>query len=307
MPNDRLQRVEVFFGDANNAEARIYARLAEEGLPPGSKLTGRVVGPSCAYAHTLSAAVRLTPKRMSREPAESAGLLSEAIIPDPCFWSAEAPFLYRVEVELHAADAPPATTERILGIRPLGARGKSLILEGRPWVMRAAHASQLSESDLKAWREADVAMAVDDPDEALCREASRLGVWLAAWISCCGERTEAELARLSRWPCIALAVLDSQAAISTAARRSARNLLLAQHFEPSAAVSPAEWADAAVCEDDDAERLAVRAAPCAKPVVALRRGGRFDHLAAARRACDELQRALAGRGNFAGYMTRLLS
>lgn len=304
MTNDRLQGVEVFFGDANNAEARIYARLADQTFPSGAQLTGRVVGPSCAYAKTLPAAIRLAPKRAPQD-STATGLLSEAIVPDPCFWSAEMPFLYRVEVELQAAGQRLAAAERDLGIRPLGVRGRKLLLEGRPWVIRAVHASQLPDCALSAWREADVAMAVDDPDEALCREASRRGVWLTAWLSGPAERIEAELPRLSRWPCLALAVLDSKVELSASARAAAMNLPLAQRFGAGEPVAPAEWAAAAICEDDDSSRLAARAASCEKPVLALRRAGRFDDLTAARRICDELQRDLAGRGEFAGYMTRL--
>jgi hypothetical protein len=194
-----------------------------------------------------------------------------------------------------------------LGIRPLGVRGRKLLLEGRPWVIRAVHAAQAADSPLSAWRDADATMLVDDPEETLCREASRLGVWLAAWLSAPAERIEAELTRLSRWPCLALAVLDSNVELSAPIRTAARNLLLAQRYGPGDPVAPADWADAAICEDDAADRLAARAATCGKPVLALRRGGRFDDLAGARRTCDELQRALAGRGEFAGYITRLQS
>lgn len=307
MQFDPLEQLDVFSGEANNAEARVYARLAGEGLPPGAQLSGRVIGPSCAYAQTLSAAIRLTPKQTPSNALEPAPLLAEAIVPDPCFWSAEMPFLYRVEVEVRSGDHAPAAAERTLGIRPLGARGKKLILEGRPWVVRAIHNLQLPASNLSAWHAADAVMAVEDPDDELCREASRLGVWLAAWISPRADRVEAELRRLSRWPCVALAVLDSEAELSAAARTAARNLLLAQHVGPGARLAPADWADAAICEDDDVERLAARAAPCIKPVLALRRGSWHDDLAAARRACDQLQRDLAGRGDFAGYVTRLSS
>ena len=131
MNPDQLQDVEVFFGDANNAEARIYARLASERAAAGAQLTGRVVGPSCMYAKTLSAAIRLAPKRTPQD-STAPRLLSEAIVPDPCFWSAEMPYLYRVEVELHAAGQLLAAAEWDLGIRPLGVRGRKLLLEGAP-------------------------------------------------------------------------------------------------------------------------------------------------------------------------------
>ncbi len=303
MQTDWLERVEVFFGDANNAEARVYARLPADGVPPSVRLTGSVVGPVCAYAHTLSAAIQLTPKRTSHEqtPGAAPAPLSEAIIPDPCFWSAELPFLYRVEVELRQGDILLGATQRMLGIRPLGAQGRRLMFEGRPWVIRGAERTNLPQSELPAWRAADLAMMVDDPDEELCSEASRLGIVLAARLCGAAEPAEAAVRRLARWPCVALAMADAGNQMSKPARAFARNLLLAQQFGGDVKAVPAEWADVVVCMHKEPQSLAQCAAGSSLPVVAWR-PGRHDNLALARRACDQLQRELARCGDFAGYL-----
>jgi glycosyl hydrolase family 2 len=295
--------LEVFFGDANNAEARIYARLPSGMAPTGANLAGRVVGPECAFAQTLSAAIRLTTKRLPPdESTQAADLLAEAIVPDPCFWSPELPFLYRVEVELREANELLAVAERTLGLRPLGARGCKLLLEGRPWVVRAVERAALPPADLNAWRAEDMAMIVEEPGDELCEEASRQGVWLAARIADSSPRSAAEFRRLARWPCVAMVILEAGAELPETALRGPRNVLLAQRFGPGAAIAPVEWADAIVCEDSTPARLAERSAGVAKPVIAQHRGRKHDDLPAARRACDELQRALAGRGEFTGYI-----
>jgi hypothetical protein len=295
--------LEVFFGDANNAEARIYARLASKAAPAGAQLSGRVVGPSCAHAQTLSAAIRLTTKRSPPdESTQAADLLAEAIVPDPCFWSPELPFLYRVEVELRQADELLAVAEHTLGIRPLGARGRRLLLEGRPWVVRAVEQTALAPADLNDWRAEDMAMIVEAPGDELCDDASRQGVWIAARIAGSSPRSAAEFRRLARWPCVAMVILEVGAALPETALRGPRNVLLAQRFGPGAAIAPAEWADVIVCEDPDPARLAERSAGVALPIIAQQAGRWHDDLSAARRACDELQRSLAGRGEFAGYL-----
>lgn len=295
-----FNQLEIFFGDANNAEARIYARLPSDAAPAGSKLAGRVVGPQCAYASTLSATIRMNPKRPQTEAG--ADLLAEAIVPDPCFWSPELPFLYRVEVELRQGPELLASTAHALGIRPLGARGRKLLLEGKPWVIRGAEQSALPPAELSQWRAIDTALVVEAPSDELCAEASRLGAWLLARIDGDAVHLAAELHRLARWPCVAMIVVESGAELPEAAVRRARNVLLAQHFGPGAAISPAAWAEAIVCEDADPARLAERSAGATLPVVAQQAGRWHDDLSAARRACDELQRALAGHGDFAGYL-----
>jgi hypothetical protein len=295
-----LDQLEIFFGDANNAEARIYARLPRDAAPAVAKLAGRVVGPQCAYASTLSATIRMNPKRPQIEA--DTDLLAEAIVPDPCFWSPELPFLYRVEVELRQGAELLASAAHALGIRPLGARGRKLMLEGKPWVVRGVEQSALPPAELSQWRAADTAMVVEAPSDELCAKASRLGAWLLARIDGDAIHLAAELHRLARWPCVAMILLEAGAELPEAVVRRPRNVLLAQHFGPGVAVSPAAWAEAIVCEAADPSLIASRSAGASLPIIAQQAGQWHDDLSAARRACDDLQRALAGHGEFAGYL-----
>lgn len=295
-----LSGLEVFFGDANNAEARVYAQSGTEPLPANCKLTGRVVGPTCEYSRTLSAAIPLIARRAAAE--EAGWLLAEAVMPDPCFWSQELPFLYRAEIELRRGDELLATEHRMFGIRPLGIRKGRLCWESRPWVLRAGDCRELPEQELTAWRAADLAMLVQDPGDDLCRQASELGTVLIAEVSERSERIEKELRRLARWPAVAMALLDRGESFDRGMRSAARNLILAARFsevEPGAA--PA-WADLFVFEHGDADAIAAQSSAISLPVVAHRPAGWRDDLSETRRECDYLQRDLAGRGNFAGYI-----
>lgn len=300
-------RLEVFFGEANNAAARVYARWTQEGLPRDCRLTGRVIGPTCVYSHTLSAAVPLRPKppsseRVDAEASGGAALLAEAVVPDPCFWTTELPFLYRVEAELRRGDEVVATAERLLGIRRLGAYGKRLIFEGRGWVARGVHVRAVPERPLAEWRAADLAMVVEQPDDALCAEASRLGVLLIAEIAGASAELQDELQRLARWPAVAAALLPPAAAFDAASRRAATNLLVGQRVRGLGGGTQPSRIDIVVCEDDASQQIATMASGITLPVMAWRRAGGCDELAEARRACDLLQRDLASLGEFAGFL-----
>src|SRR5262245_28286526 len=97
---DLLSELEVFFGDASTAEARVYARMVACHDASDCRLSGAVIGPQCDYARTLSTTVPLVDIRQISTKHGANVLLAEAIVPDPCFWSAEVPLLYLVEVEL---------------------------------------------------------------------------------------------------------------------------------------------------------------------------------------------------------------
>ena len=296
-----LSDLDIFFGDANHAEARVYARLADTDLPPGCALIGRVVGPTCEYSQTLRATIPFAPRRPPAAPGPSP-LLTEAIVPDPCFWSQELPFLYAAEIELRCGGELLAAVTRSFGIRPLGVRQRRLVWERRPWVVRAADVREVAERPIAEWRANDLAMLVEQPGDELCRDASRLGVVLIADMTECREQVDNELRRLACWPAVAGAVLASGQLLEASTRSTARNLLLAERCGPEADFAPSPWADVVICEGASADAIAAQANKIHVPVVAQRAAGWGDDLADVRRECDGLQRDLAGRGDFTGYV-----
>lgn len=296
-----LENLDVFFGDANNAEVRVYARLPSAGLPADCTLAGRVVGPTCEYSRTLPAAIPFLKQRPA-PTSEAQPLLIEAIVPDPCFWSQDLPFLYRAELELRCGDQVLATVDRGFGIRPLGARGRDLIWEGRTWVARAADCQELPERPLADWRAADLAMLVEHPSDELCLEATRLGVVLIADLSAESDESREALPRLARWPAVVMAVLKARLELDANIRSAARNLLLAERREAASDGPPSAWANVVVCEAASAAELACMASGLTVPILAQRAAGWCDDLADARRHCDRLQRDLAGLADFAGYV-----
>ena len=96
-----LARLEVFFGEVHPAAARVYASLQTDDLPRNCALSGSIRGPFCRYASTLQSSASLVSR------SHNGGLLAEAVLPDPCFWTPDLPHLYRVQVELAAGQRRP--------------------------------------------------------------------------------------------------------------------------------------------------------------------------------------------------------
>ncbi len=288
---DFADRLEIFFGEASDTLCHVYARLRGPEAGQGLQLAGSLSGPSCLYAQTLPATFRW----VDRGPGPS--LVAEAIVPEPCFWTPEMPHQYQADVQLRQGSHVLSRAQRPLGIRRLGVHNRDLVFDGKRWVLRGMHGDAWPPIDLSPWHESDVAMIVHNPDDALCREASRMGVFLVAALEAGDPR---EIARLSRWPAVGIVSLPNLPTLDLGGL--AHNLLLAQRIAPEQPLAPQPWAQLAVCEMGQSEALGGRTETCPIPVIAQRSTGERATIAQGRARCDLLQRDLAGRGEFAGYI-----
>jgi hypothetical protein len=264
-----LDALELFFGEATDAEARVYARLPYDGPLDGWRLTGTLTGPECRFAQTLPATFEF------HDLGPGQDLLAEAIVTEPCFWTPDLPFLYRCSVGVPplggfvarvagaggAADAPVYSSrsvamtpyaedgsysvassrrsvrstlvERLFGIRRLGAVGRSLYLDGKRWVARGVSRDRADISDLAAAREASAVLRVSSPDDAFCLEASLLGVPLFVDLHVDEARLLPEVRRLGQWPAVFAIILDPATPIGPTHRAAARNTLFAVQLRPA--------------------------------------------------------------------------
>jgi len=81
-------------------EAEIHIKIHVESLGVTTQARGKLVGPRCAYASTVEIAYPLREISRACDPAEVAHITLRAIIPEPCLWDPQSPFLYRCVVEL---------------------------------------------------------------------------------------------------------------------------------------------------------------------------------------------------------------
>jgi hypothetical protein len=309
----------VFFGDAADAEARVYVLAtpigdsADAASLEGLKITGRVEGPKCRYSHTLPARIPVRHRGVRTSDGDVAlarpELVGEAIVPDPNFWTPELPFLYRATVEVRRGEEVVAKYEQDFGIRPLGVRGKRLVFDGKIWVPRAVQRKiVVGDAPLELWRETATVMVVDDPDDELCREASEVGVILFARVTKFDDVLE-RVRAWNRYPSVVLIIVDqhdlshSVLSLPTSSSRY-RNILLADRDElregargESGPVKARviqrsrDRMDLVVEEMNESDRPALIQGNTGKRL-----------LSEARSVCDELQAEFAGKCDPAGYI-----
>ncbi len=299
--NSELQ---LFAGEASDAEARVYAMLQRTGLPDDAQLAGDLVGPFCRYSQTLPARIRF----VDRGPG--ATLLAEAVVPDPCFWTPELPFMYSAELRLSPEDTGRVTTSvptlprRLFGIRRLGVHAGSLYQDAKRFVIRGVRRAAPTIEELQAAREASSALYIEAANDRILQEASEEGVLLVVRIGDASPPGNliGELARVGRWPAAAVVVLDAGLVAGNELRLVARNTLLAQRFtEADVANAPLRpWAHLVWWE------LAAGQSPLAHlpqnvPVVVFRPGSEAGAIGERRQNCDQLQADLAPQADFAGY------
>jgi hypothetical protein len=296
-----LDDLQLFFGDANEAEARVYALLARGDFPKGTKLTGELKGPLCQYAKTLPATIRFTDRSDDRS------LLAEAVVPDPSFWTPELPMLYGATMEVQLPDATKLRDResQLLGLRRLGVIGPSIYLDQQRFVFRGVSCQQLEPDDERAARETGTTICLQSATEAVCENASRHGVLLVADGTSLhdAQQVRREVARIARWPSVVIIVLDHQIQIVGDLRRFARNTLFAQRCQADAPFIERTWAHLVWWEIDSIEPSLEP--PTAKlPIIAYHRGEAHATIQDGRAACDQLQTNLADVGDFAGYFVR---
>ena len=105
--------LEITVGDVTDMEARVYARYSG---PKQVAMRGSLRGPFCERGRTLPADFEfrhLAPER----PNEA-----EAIVTDPCMWTAEMPHIYQVNVEAHDGDRLVAEYHGTIGLQRLSPR-----------------------------------------------------------------------------------------------------------------------------------------------------------------------------------------
>ena len=122
IPNPQHNTFEIEIADASDVVLRLLVHVptpvfpdSEVSAPHRWQIAGSLTGPFSKGTHTLPATLPL------RETAGSPGLHAEVVVPDPCFWSAETPYLYRLRIEFSRGGKPFSHEEQLIGLQPSGA------------------------------------------------------------------------------------------------------------------------------------------------------------------------------------------
>ena len=324
----------ILLGRADDMRAEIMVRVAVgEVNGDGSRLhvTGTLVGPRRGRDMTLPTAVKLVDVTVDRlADADARQALARAVLTEPAYWTPELPNLYRLQAEIQRGDQTVAVVDRMVGLRRLGVRGRSLWLEGRRWVPRGMTVVR-SEFEPTSLRSLMAAGVLGDPSDEVCAAADQTGVAVIARLTDaagqpldCAEARE----RIAAWavhPSVVLAVVprtanvDESTAIIGAIRPLKGTMLVGLEVDgtqpPSAAPSPlVDEIDCIVVDlpRDGLPHEGWRLWKANTPLVAQRAvatGSSAEH----RQECDRLQAALAAWGlaegatqlpwDWAGYLS----
>ncbi len=281
----------IFHGEASPAEARIYVQMRLESPSAFDRLRGEITGPFSRYARTLSATTRFDVS------VTCADVLAETVLPDPCFWTPELPYLYRVRLTLERAGDVVWSEERTFGIRRLGVRGRRLYFEAKNWVLRGAFAEESPEFAWDDWRELHLAPVIRDPSEEFCTVADQRGVVICAMTTPDVARLNQRLTCWQRHPSVGLIFVHPELEFAADFRALSRNSIFAAELVGDPQRLP-DWADIALWNFAIGGPLGAQFAP----TLAIRRLVRAAAPSDLREACDFLQRDLASNQELAGYL-----
>jgi hypothetical protein len=332
-PGEPSLPLAILAGRADDMRAEIVVRISGCGAGDGGRLhlTGTLVGPRRGRDMTLPTTVKLVDATADHAAAADAGqALARAVFTEPAYWTPELPNLYRLHTELQRGDQAVTVIERMVGLRRLGVRGRSLWLEGRRWVPRGVTISPTG-FDPTSLRSLSAAAVIDDPADAICAAADQAGVAIIARVADAdGSPLDAAGARgrIAAWalhPSVVLAVLPRTAnaeesmAIIAGVRPLKGTMLVGLEVDgtqpPDAVLAVAVGVADCIVVDlprDGLPHDGWRLWKADKPLVAQRAvatGSSAEH----RQECDRLQAALAAWGlaegatqlpwDWAGYLS----
>lgn len=288
-------RIETVLGRADDMRAEIYVRFIKALAEPSHGpliVSGTLSGPRCGLATTLPTTARVVDLG-GTPPA------ARAILTEPSYWTPELPNLYRLVAEVREAATTIASIDRLIGLRRLGVRGRSLWLDGRRWVPRGVGCEPAGFA-AAALRSTMTAAVVTEPTEAICAAADAVGVALVAVVSpsTAAEDIFTRIAVWARHPAVLLAVLDQRLAATAGRLRDCKGTLLIGlavdgTLPPPPIPAGIDCLIARLPHDRLPDATWREQAPN-MPVVASLSGGQQS--AAGRNDCDRLQATLAAWG-----------
>jgi hypothetical protein len=278
--------------------AVVEFHLIEGELP--AEMVANLVGPFCAASRTLSTAYPL--ELRSSQGLSAAGSVS---ITDPCYWTPDLPFLYRLEFSRPDAAGRVILAEQPLGLRRLRPFRQSLLWNGRRVVLRGAAVDQPFFDSIDGAKAAGMTLLASDLTKDQGNAADQRGVPLI-----CDLRDRQvgpiDLQRLSTRASVAIILVDAHQVMPCDLDRLTPQSIVAvavysddaPEFSESSVPS---WCDAMVVELEEQPLPSEAPSKWNKPVIAIRRGVTYADFHEARAACDRLQAELAPEFDLAGY------
>lgn len=324
-PSGTATSLAVVLGRADDMRADVLVRVVcpTAGADGGNAWTleGTLAGPSRGRDMTLPTTVKLVGLTQHGHDAAGMPMAARAVFTEPAYWTPELPNRYRLQARVHEGDRLHIVIDRMIGLRRLGMRGRSLWLDGRRWVPRGV-SIRSPDFEPAVPRSLAAAAVMRDPSEEWCAAADRVGVAIIARLEDAHGLPlglDVAVSRIAAWalhPSVVLVVVPRalhprEAAEIIAAVRPLKGTMLVGHEVEGTRpprVGARQSADRADClvvdlPVDGLPHDGWRSAEVDMPMIA-QRAVATGVASELRRECDRLQAALAGWGLAAG-VTRL--
>ena len=140
----RILRVQVRDRSLDPAQAELWVTADVEHVAETTELRGRLTGPRCLYAATVEVAYPLRPfvRRLA----------GRVVIPEPCLWEPQCPFVYQGNIELWEDGRRCDQVEIRRGLRRILLGPRGLRVNGRPLYLRGRAVTGCDEAEASALR-----------------------------------------------------------------------------------------------------------------------------------------------------------
>ena len=287
MPQTLNDCLQVFTSRPSDTEA--YLAFVDMTGGQMKSLSGSIKGPRCTRARTLAATFGI------EESEFNGNIPIGKLIPDPCYWTPQLPFLYDIALDVKFADGSQQSWTHSVGLRRWEVVKTDLFRERRRVVLRGRCVDDLSSTVLEQAVEAEVTLSVPPPSEEQLQAADELGVSLIVDLR--KETVKSMPGRHSWHPSVAGLLLTEDPGRQFLSPNGA---MLCGFAAAGSSEPTGDWAQVVVAEFSKGE-LPDGLANLVKPVIAIRRADRELDFTAARAACDQLQADLAPEFDLAGY------
>jgi hypothetical protein len=127
------------------AESEVRVAVYPEKLTSGTEVRGRLMGPGSPYTSTIEIAYHW--REMSRTADH---ILLRSVIPEPCFWEPQSPYLYQGPLELWQDGQRIAQTHLSRGLRQVRLLPQELRVNGQTMTLRGTSRLPSSEAEARA-------------------------------------------------------------------------------------------------------------------------------------------------------------
>ena len=277
-------------------EATAHVVLEQSPNAPIRSLTAKLVGPHCQFARTLPAEFPFS--GITKQPGAHV-----AQVIDPCYWTPELPFLYKLHLHMQLEDGQKIEQTTQIGLTRWESHWRNLRLETQRIVLRGAGTTCPTAETLQSAREARTALLIKEMNQATCDAADALGVVLCLDLRDSDDFDYSALADIHFSPSIFLALVSSeQRDDQKICDLLPSHCLIAQCLSTESTIEESLDAGPVLAFDlKPGERPPAWVPMASRPVIGIRRGEEYTDLSQARAACDRLQAELAPEFNLAGY------